>query len=112
MQDTIGVDVSKVVLDAYCSLRCDHRQFPNDASGLAKLVRWASGGTTVIVFEASGAYHRDLERMLLRRGWTLAKAIVYFRNTWRTFIYKSNSYGISPCPFDPKPTCMPRVRMH
>ena len=70
MQDTIGVDVSKAVLDAYCSLRGEHRQFPNDAS---EFVRWAPGGNTVIVFEASGAYHRDLERMLSRRGLTFAK---------------------------------------
>lgn len=46
-QDTIGVDVSKAVLDAYCPLRAEHRQFPNDASGLAKLLQWAPCASAV-----------------------------------------------------------------
>lgn len=70
MQNVIGVDVSKARLDAYCSMRSEHKQFLNNAVGLAALFRWASGSCAFIVFEASGAYHRDLERMLSRRGLT------------------------------------------
>ena len=73
MQDTIGIDISKKVLDAYCSTRDEYRQFSNDTRGLAKLLRWASEDASLIVFEASGAYHRDLERVLSRRGLTFAK---------------------------------------
>ncbi|SPJ25845.1 IS110 family transposase [Palleronia abyssalis] len=73
MQDAIGDDVSKAVLVAYCSLINEYRQFPNDAAGLAALVQWASDDVAVIVFEASGAYHRELERHLSRRGLTFAK---------------------------------------
>lgn len=73
MQDFIGIDVSKAALDAYCSARSEHRQFGNNASGLAAFSRWASDRSPLIVFEASGAYHGDLERMLSRRGFSFAK---------------------------------------
>jgi len=73
MQDAIGVDVSKAMLVAYCSLINEYRQFPNDAAGLAAPEQWASDDIAVIVFEASGAYHRELERHLSRRGLAFAK---------------------------------------
>ncbi len=41
-------------------------------------MQWASCGTAVIVFEASGAYHRDLVRLLSRQGLTFAKV-----NPWQ-----------------------------
>jgi len=68
MHNVIGIDVSKATLDAYCSGRTEQRWFENDAAGLAALFPWASSSGVLIVFEASGAYHRDLERMLTRRG--------------------------------------------
>ena len=74
MQETIGVDISKDTLDAYQEGRNDDRQFANSAAGLRAFCRWASGCDAVaIVFEASGAYHRDLERALSRQGMTFAK---------------------------------------
>lgn len=73
MHNVIGIDVSKATLDAYCSARSEHRQFENAAAGLTSLFRWASSDGVLIVFEASGAYHRDLERMLTRRGLAFAK---------------------------------------
>jgi len=73
MQNLIGIDVSKATLDAYCSTRGEFRQFGTAAGGLASLLRRASGSGVPVVFEASGAYHRDPERMLTRRGSTFVK---------------------------------------
>ncbi|MFW2545736.1 IS110 family transposase, partial [Primorskyibacter sp. 2E107] len=69
----IGIDVSKAKLDVFCSTRCEYRQFGNTTDGLAMLLRWVASIEGLIVFEASGAYHRELERMLTRRGLTFAK---------------------------------------
>ncbi|TFL17273.1 hypothetical protein DR046_15740 [Jannaschia formosa] len=74
MQDTIGVDVSKDHLDACDAASKDHRRFSNDAAGLTALCRRArKRGDVVVVFEASGACHRDLERMLSRQELPFAK---------------------------------------
>lgn len=74
MQDAIGVDISKDTLDAYHEWTRDERQFANSAAGLRAFCRWASGcDGAAIVFEASGAYHRDLERELSRKGLTFSK---------------------------------------
>lgn len=51
MQYEIGIDVSKAMLDAYCSRSTQHRQFENTAAGLAALGRWASGRNSFVVFE-------------------------------------------------------------
>ena len=74
MQETIGIDVSKEVLDAYClSDRC-HARFANDRAGLKALIRWVGENTSaLIVFEATGAYHRQLETALAARGVPYAK---------------------------------------
>ncbi len=69
MQDTIGVVVSKDHLDACDAGPKDHRRFSNDAAGLtAPCRRVRERGDELVVFEASGAYHRDLERMLSRQN--------------------------------------------
>lgn len=74
MQDAIGVDISKDTLDAYHEGTRDDRQFANSAAGLRAFCRWASGcDGAAIVFEASGACHRDLERELARQGLTFSK---------------------------------------
>ena len=74
MQDTIGIDVSKEALDAYrLSDRC-HARFANDRAGVKALMRWVGGKTpTLLVFEATGAYHRQLETALAARGVAYAK---------------------------------------
>jgi len=69
MQDTIGIDVSKDKLDAFSLTRREHRQFANDNRGLRSLRCWIeTSGTTLVVFEASGAYHRLLENSLAAAG--------------------------------------------
>lgn len=73
MQDVIGIDVSRASLDAYCSAGSEHRQFGTNAAGLASLCRWACRSGVLVVFDASGACHRDLELMLTRRGFPFAK---------------------------------------
>ncbi|WP_299962265.1 IS110 family transposase [uncultured Roseobacter sp.] len=65
MKDTIGIDVSKDWLDAYCMVRAEHRRFANDGKGLRALHRWVETSTaSLVVFEASGVYHRRLENSL------------------------------------------------
>jgi len=62
MNDTIGVDISKDTLDAYWLSKSEHRQFSNDNAGLKSLVSWAQqAAVSLIVFEATGVYHRLLE---------------------------------------------------
>jgi len=65
MNDTIGIDVSKDWLDAYSMARAEHRQFANDGRGLRALHRWIEiSSAGLVVFEASGVYHRRLENSL------------------------------------------------
>lgn len=64
-KDTIGIDISKADLDAYWHSREEARSLPNSAEGFAALCDWvAQNDNVVIVFEATGAYHRGLERHL------------------------------------------------
>lgn len=65
----IGIDISKTHLDVCCLPERVHHQFTNDASGLAELAAWVSSQQTdLTVFEASGTYHRALERVLSDAG--------------------------------------------
>ena len=56
-------------MDAYrLSDRC-HARFANDRAGLKALIRWIGrNDPPLIVFEATGAYHRQLETALGARG--------------------------------------------
>lgn len=69
MKDTIGIDVSKDWLDAYCMARSEHRQFANDGRGLRALHCWIDqSGAGLVVFEASGMYHKRLENSLSEKA--------------------------------------------
>ena len=62
MNNTIGIDVSKDWLDAFSMARAEHRRFANDGKGLRALHRWIETiRPSLVVFEASGVYHRRLE---------------------------------------------------
>ena len=64
-KDTIGIDVSKDRLDAFWHSRSEARCLPNSEDGFRNLCAWLEGQEGVlIVFEATGAYHRGLERYL------------------------------------------------
>ena len=73
-QVTIGIDISKDRLDVHRHPDGAAQQFANTRGGLTQLIRWI-GTTRVerVVFEATGRYHRDLERRLGEAGLPLAK---------------------------------------
>ena len=73
MQDTIGIDISKPILDAFRLTTGEHRQFPNDKPGCLALIRWIGKEPVRVVFEPTGPYHRLLEQSLTRDGITLVK---------------------------------------
>jgi transposase len=67
MQDTIGIDISKDTLDCFQLSGSKHFQYRNDNQGHKALIKWIKNqGVTLVVFEATGAYHRSLEATLAR----------------------------------------------
>ena len=75
MQDTIGIDISKGTLDCFELSSSKHYQYPNDDLGQKDLIKWIKKqDTALVVFEATGAYHRSLEATLARQKHPFAKA--------------------------------------
>ena len=61
MQITIGIDISKDMLDAYRLSDNQHIQVANDKAGHKTLIHWIEyNGKPLVIFEATGAYHRKL----------------------------------------------------
>jgi transposase len=79
MNAIIGIDVSKDKFDVFCLAGEEHRQFTNDNNGLDDFQGWiAEKEILLIVFEASGIYHRQLEASLA------AAAVRYVKvNPWQ-----------------------------
>jgi len=74
MQITIGIDISKETLDAYRFPDNQHIQVANGRAGHKTLVRWiGKENGSLVVFEATGAYHRNLEAALAANGTAFAK---------------------------------------
>lgn len=74
MQLTIGIDISKDRLDAYRLSDRQHIQVTNDKPGHKALIRWiGTSDLLLVVFEATGAYHRQLEATLAASGIPFAK---------------------------------------
>lgn len=74
MQLTIGIDVSKDWLDAHRLSDRQHIQVTNDKAGHKALIGWiGKADLPLIVFEATGAYHRQLEAALAASGIPFAK---------------------------------------
>ncbi len=73
MQDTIGIDISKPILDAFRLTTGEHRRFPNDKPGCLALIRWIGKTPARVVFEPTGPYHRLLEQSLSKAGIALVK---------------------------------------
>ena len=78
MADTIactaGIDISKVRLDVHLLPAGIECQFTNDAKGLRALPRWLPPlAPERIVYEATGAYHRLMERRLAKAALPLVK---------------------------------------
>lgn len=73
-KDTIGIDVSKATLDVFWQSQEAAQVLPNSEDGFAQLHDWLGQHQGVlIVFEATGAYHRGLERYLSKNGWPFVK---------------------------------------
>ena len=71
---TAGIDIAKDRLDVCLYPDGATRHFPNDAKGHRALIAWlAAYSIQRVVFEATGAYHRALERSLGAAGVPLAK---------------------------------------
>jgi transposase len=63
LPQTIGIDISKMHLDAHAHPCGDARQFANTAAGFAALLKWIGGWQTErIAYEATGVYHRAFEQ--------------------------------------------------
>jgi transposase len=74
MHSTIGIDISKDILDAHRLNGGETIQVRNDKVGHKALVKWIGKSTKpLIVFEATGAYHRQLEFTLGANGLPAAK---------------------------------------
>ncbi len=73
-QYTIGVDISKAHLDVHRLPDGCARQFENNRTGFAGLIKWI-GKLDIdrIVYEPTGIYHRSFEDALARAGLPLAK---------------------------------------
>jgi transposase len=74
MNDTIGIDISKDTLDAYWLSKRKHNQFSNNKPGLKALIRWIQmAEVSLVVFEATGVYHRLLETSLAAHDFPFAR---------------------------------------
>lgn len=73
-KDTIGIDVSKATLDVFWQSHQTTKTLPNSEEGFAQLCAWLGKHREVlIIFEATGAYHRGLERHLSKTGLSFVK---------------------------------------
>lgn len=62
MKDNIGVDISKAHLDAHRLITGDRARFENTAAGFRALQVWlGEARPDLVVFEATGPYHRRFE---------------------------------------------------
>ena len=65
LPQTVGIDISKATLDVFAHPMGCERQFPNSAKGHKELISWlAQWQIERIAYEATGAYHRQLEQAL------------------------------------------------
>ena len=71
---TIGVDISKALLDAHRLPDSAAGQFSNDKAGFRDLIRWVDAlDVERIVYEPTGAFHRSFEEALSAAGLPIAK---------------------------------------
>ena len=72
---TIGIDVSKHHLDAFCRQDQKTRRVPNDTKGISALLAWIRKrhDRPLIVIEPTGGYEHMLQAMLIEHGISLAK---------------------------------------
>lgn len=69
-----GIDVSKSHLDVYCHPGGENARFVNDGKGWRRLCQWLSKAPPAgVVYEATGPYHKGMERYLDARGFAMAR---------------------------------------
>ena len=69
MDNILGIDISKDRLDVFTLADGAYHQFANDRPGLGALVRQLGKlDQPLVVFEATGAYHRKLEASLAQHS--------------------------------------------
>ena len=74
MNDTIGIDISKDTLDTFWLSKRKHKQFANTKMGLRALTSWIrEAEVSLVVFEATGVYHRLLEVSLATHDFSFAR---------------------------------------
>jgi len=74
MNDTIGIDISKDTLDTFWLSKRKHKQFANTKTGLRALTSWIrETEVSLVVFEATGVYHRLLETSLAMHDFPFAR---------------------------------------
>ena len=74
MNDTIGIDISKDTFDTYWLSKRKHKQFANNKTGLRALTSWVrEAEVSLVVFEATGIYHRLLEISLAEHDFSFAR---------------------------------------
>jgi len=74
MNDTIGIDISKDTLDTFWLSKRKHKQFANTKTGLRALTSWIrEAEVPLVVFEATGIYHRLLETSLAEHDFSFAR---------------------------------------
>ncbi len=74
MPTTIGIDISKDILDAWRLPDNQHIQVTNDKTGHRSLVHWiGKQDVLLVVFEATGAYHRSLKATFVASDTAFAK---------------------------------------
>ena len=73
-EDGIGIDVSKLWLDAHRLSTAEAVRFANDRDGHTALLHWiAAAKLARVVFEPTGRYHREMERRLAAADLPLVK---------------------------------------
>ena len=69
-----GIDVSKAHLDVYLHPEGSRRRFNNDKTGWRALRSWlAAASPDGVVYEATGHYHKGVERYLGGHGFAIAR---------------------------------------
>ena len=65
----LGVDISKASLDVHLVPTGETQQFANNTVGFRRLLAWLRGRPVGrVVYEPTGAWHRDFERVLGNAG--------------------------------------------
>jgi transposase len=72
-QPTIGVDISKEMLDVHRLADGARRRFANTPAGYKALIAWIGGAVARVIFEPTGPDHRAFERALANAGLSLVK---------------------------------------